>query len=159
MIRKWEESDRWPVVRLMQRAKMGSDFYFYDKADGQCLVDEEHGQLLGYIRYDLGVPETHVRQIVVDPDHQGNGIVGWRLIRAVLREAKQFGSQGVEGFQRIEDQHLTHMFAKSGAVVDAGYRVRFPLTDHASDRARVWMARAQTTDRRLPAGKAGEGGM
>lgn len=138
MIRWATEADRPVLVRLMQHAKMGCEWYDYGNMDGWCLVDEVDGDIRGYVRFDLGSPETHVRQIVVAVEHQGDGLTMRRLLAGVVGAAKAYGSQGVEGFQPHDHPELEDMVTRAGAYTYEGVRVRWPLTSTANAKAAKW---------------------
>lgn len=129
MVRFSKPADLPALIALMREARMGCEWMTYDDMDGLTLVDEFHGELRGYLRADLGRPETHVRQLVVAPDHQGAGLVARRLLLTLATLAELHGSQAIEGFQEDDKHALSAMWARAGAQVTAGRRTRFPLGD------------------------------
>ena len=136
MIRFATPADQPALVTLMQRAKMGCAWLTYGEMDGACIVEHLHGTLRGYIRFDLGRPETHIRQIVVDPEYQGDGLIARKLILAVATLAELHGAQTIEGFQEDDKPWLTKMAVKAGCQTTRGQRVRWPLIPTVSETAR-----------------------
>lgn len=123
----------------MTASRMGCSWYRYEQMDGQALVDEEDGELLGYVLFTLSRPETHIRQIVVHPEHQYHGMVARRLLTALARLALAHGSEGIEGFSSDEQPHLEDLWGRLGAVVQPGVRLRWPLVPAAQTKAQRWM--------------------
>lgn len=121
MIRWATEADRWPLIRLMQRNGAGWTQYDYSNMDGAILVYERRGEVLGFIRFWLGRPESYVRQTVVDKPYR-RGMVARALYSSVIKLAKEYGSQGVEG---VVSHDLGVMAAKTGAKVESANWVRF----------------------------------
>ena len=140
MIRWLNAQELEPAVRLMQAAKMGCSWYGYGRMDGLILVDVDYatGELRGYVRFDLGRPETHVRQLVVAPAHQGDGLVAKGLLAKLIQVAEAHGAQGIEGFLREDQTVLLEQIERVGAYVDRGVRVRWPLTPTANAKAKEW---------------------
>lgn len=138
MIRWGLENDLPELVRVMQEARMGCEWYTYLNMDGLTLVDEDEGGIRGYVRFTLGRPETYVRQLVVHPEHQGNGMVAKRLMLKVIELARAYGSQGLEGSHRLEDIKTMHQSIRSGAIPQDVVRVRWPLTPIAQQKAAAW---------------------
>ena len=129
-------TDRAPLLHLMREAKMGSDWFDYADMDGQALVDEQDGELIGYALFTLAKPETHIRQLVVHPDHQHQGLVARRLLYALARVALTYGSQGIEGF--VNTSEMEDMLSRVGAILQPGTRVRWPLVATAQAKAKKW---------------------
>lgn len=127
MIRWATDADRPEILNVMQEAKTGCAWMTYGDMDGLTLVDESHGLLRGYVRFTPGRPETWIRQLVVHPDHQGNGTTVKRLLLAVVDVAKTYGSQVIEGFVHEDHPVVRSMLARVGAQEDAGVRVRVPI--------------------------------
>jgi hypothetical protein len=137
MIRWATEADRWPLIRFMQAARAGSSTYSYSDMDGATLVDEEAGQLLGYVRFFLGRPESYVRQIVVHPDRRGQGLVLRRLLTALFSVARTYGSQAIEGFHGEGDTVMPQILERAGARLDPGTRSRWPIAG-GTEEAQRW---------------------
>ena len=115
---------------------MGSDWFDYADMDGQAMVDDQDGMLLGYVLFALAKPETHIRQLVVHPEHQHQGLVARRLLYALARVALTYGSQGIEGF--VNTAEMEDMLGRVGAVLQPGTRVRWPLVPTAQAKAKKW---------------------
>ncbi len=137
MIRWAVPQDLQAAIKVMQAAKTGCGWYRYGTMDGAALldIDDETGALRGYIRFHLGRPETHVRQLVVAPEHQGDGLVAKGLFAKLIQLAEGHGSQGLEGFMLEGDTGLIDQAERAGAQLDRGVRVRWPLGEAASERA------------------------
>lgn len=143
MIRYGTPLDGPAAVKLMTEAGMGAAWYTYQAMDGAALVDaDDTGALRGYVRYTLGRPETFIRQLVIHPDHQGDGVVMKELLRRVIVLAELYGSQGIEAFCPESRRGVAEMFVKAGAVLDAGQRVQWLLTPAATAANRAWRERA-----------------
>lgn len=144
MIRYGTALDQPAALQLMRDAGMGATWYRYEAMDGAALVeaDDATGALRGYVRFTLGRPETFIRQLVVHPDHQGDGVVMKELLRRVIVLAELYGSQGIEAFCPESKRAAAEMFVKAGAVLDAGQRVQWLLTPAAKATNQAWRARA-----------------
>jgi len=140
MIRWATAADRVPLVHLMQAAHMGCSWYGYADMDGLTVVDVDEATqaLRGYVRFDLGRPEAHVRQLVVAPAHQGGGLVAKALLARVIELAQANGVQGIEGFVPEGHAEWISQLERAGAYIDRGVRVRWPLTEAAGAEARRW---------------------
>ncbi len=144
MIRYGTPQDGPAAVKCMQAAGMGAAWYRYETMEGAALVDvdDETGALRGFVRYTLGRPETFIRQLVVHPDHQGDGVVMKEMLRRVIVLAELYGSQGIEAFCPESKRGVAEMFVKAGAVLDAGQRVQWLLTSKAKEANQAWRERA-----------------
>ena len=140
MIRWAVDTDRRAIIGLMQLAKMGCSWYDYSNFDGLTLVDIQNNKIVGYVRFDLGRPETYIRQIVVHPDFQNTGLIVKRLLLTVMKLAITHGAQGIEGFQPLDKPWLTEMTNRLGAINQDGVRVRWPLSPKANEKAEKWLA-------------------
>ena len=138
MIRPAVEADRWPLIRLMQRCRMGCADYTYGQMDGTIVLDvHDDGAIRGYVSFWLGRPETHIRQLVVAPEFR-DGTVLWGLLRELTKLALAYGSQGIEGFQTDEHPEVQALFHKVGARPENGRRARWPLSPKVSAEADHW---------------------
>ena len=144
MIRYATPQDGPAALKCMLAAGMGASWYRYETMDGAALVDidDATGAMRGYVRYTLGRPETFIRQLVVHPDHQDDGLVMKELLRRVIVLAELYGSQGIEAFCPESKRAVAEMFVKAGAVLDAGQRVQWLLTPAAKAANRAWLERA-----------------
>ena len=143
MMRYATPQDGPAAVALMQAAGMGASWYRYGTMDGTALldIDDDTGALRGYVRFTLGRPETFIRQLVVHPDHQGDGVVMKELLRRVIVLAELSGSQGLEAFCPESKRAVADMFVKAGAVLDPGQRVQWLLTSKAKEANKTWRER------------------
>jgi len=135
MIRFAQPPDLPAAIRLMQAAKMGAATYRYGTMDGLALlsVDDDTGALNGYVRFHLGRPETHLRQLVVDPAAQTDGLVAKALLAKVVEIAAAHGSQGVEAFLPERDVERIDRAQRAGCQLDRGVRLRW-LVGQDADR-------------------------
>ena len=140
MIRWATEADRPAILAILHAGHLASSWYVYDDMDGYCLVDEREGTIRGYVTFDLGKPETHIRQIVVHPDWAGTGLVVRRLLRALVQAASTYGSQGIGGFHFDVTPELKGYSERLGAYLQPGVLARWVLTPLATERAAKWAA-------------------
>jgi len=135
MIRWAIEDDRPDILTLLHTTHDNAQEYNYKDFAGTVLVYRQGTRLIGFIAFTLGRPETWIRHISVAPAYQNKGFVAKHLMAGVIKLALAHGSQGLEGFQTDKRAYLQEMSSRTGAVLQPGVRVRWPLTQEASPKA------------------------
>ena len=135
-LRSMRESDLDTVLAIEQRA------YPFPWTRGifrDCLhagypmwLQERDGEIVGYGVLSIGVEEAHVLNLCTAPGNEGQGL-GRRMLQALLRVARGFGSQRVFLEVRPSNPRAIALYDASG-FNEIGRRPRYyPSKDGRED--------------------------
>ncbi|MBI9045060.1 MAG: GNAT family N-acetyltransferase [Anaerolineaceae bacterium] len=113
-IRKAEHNDFAPICALMESHDMVGEFVVES-----CLIAEQLGEVVGFIRVEKINQLNYIRPIIVSPKYQGKGI-GKVLLQNILKVDQEMiviSRGSAEGFYRKfgfeamdwEDVHLPYV--------------------------------------------------
>lgn len=129
IIRDAVPADEPTILALMREAGEMSPLYDYTHLrGGTMLVADEDGELLGYVRFDLGTPETYVRSVAVRRDRRAQRVAR-RLIGEVWAQAVAFGAHGIQGVASSPEAAAL-WGNRECATLQATMRVRTRYTDY-----------------------------
>ena len=126
-LRAMRESDLDTILAIEQRA------YPFPWTRGifrDCLhagypmwLQERDGEIVGYGVLSIGVEEAHVLNLCTAPGNEGQGL-GRRMLQALLRVARGFGSQRVFLEVRPSNPHAIALYHDEG-FNEIGRRPRY----------------------------------
>lgn len=77
------------------------------------LVAEENGEICGYVGMYRALDEGEITNVAVAPEKRNSG-VGWRLMQALLEEAKRQGICQIVLEVRVSNAAAIHLYDKCG---------------------------------------------
>jgi len=121
MVRWTRPSDYRPVMSLLQQARPGVQQF-----EGNVLIDEVEGAVVGVVVFILGKPDTLIRVLSVTPAPEASETAG-ALLNAVRLLAEAHGSLTIEGTIPPEWKDVLLIAERAGAELVDCVRARVPV--------------------------------